>query len=152
MKNARLLQKKPESSALETITPTKTAQSLSTDKPRHQADKHVETPHSTKEAQEPIGLDGKYSNKSDFLANAISMDLRITPEEGRNIETAYRRGYHQGAYKALDQIFSGYSHPELSNWLNRVYEWRFKLIDTPECFLMTPPPEPCPRTKSGVTK
>lgn len=49
-----------------------------------------------------------------------------TNREERN----YRRGYHQGAFIAVDAIFNhGCSKEEAEEWVRRLFHWRHKLSD-----------------------
>jgi hypothetical protein len=43
-----------------------------------------------------------------------------------DVEMAYRRGFHQGAYAALWAVGSGATAQALEKWLSAVVKWRRK--------------------------
>ncbi len=42
------------------------------------------------------------------------------------IEQAYRRGFHQGVFAAIDAIEDGFSVRQLHAWNKRLHKWRLK--------------------------
>jgi hypothetical protein len=60
-------------------------------------------------------------------------------------ETAYRRGYYQGAHAAWQAITDGMSPEDFEEWLKRdLYNWRWNAPDwiAPDRAILNPPPDP----------
>ena len=60
-------------------------------------------------------------------------------------ETAYRRGYFQGAHAVWEAIAGGMTPEQIKSWLwHQLYHWRWHSPDwiAPDRAIVIPPPEP----------
>ncbi len=60
----------------------------------------------------------------------------------RATESAYRRGFHQGAEVFAQLLAEGYTPAELRRWCRDLSDWRYCIGNTGDAAPIALPPEP----------